>query len=273
MKIIKYNKYIDRIGIEFEGMFMPALDQYFNNAGRPAWVGEYGTDGSVGSDSYKKSDGCNARELRSQPLTEKLLNQALENMFAFEQSGAYIVNSRCGLHHHFSFSNNGFGSLVDKVFYDDYCAMFHKNFYKVYANRRRNHYSKEKYASIERHFKYQSDHRYQFVNYCWNKHRTIEFRGYGGRFATLTGLSEIIQRTIDLVGNHIDKYKARFAHIIYALPAPKNANHVEIVMDVKKDQPPQTIVLPCSVQPPQQLSDFIFPMENPLKISDTSNHV
>ena len=42
--------------------------------------------------------------------------------------------------------------------------------------------------------------RYHAVNYCYTKHGTIEFRAYGGEYATLPGLADCINETVHLIG-------------------------------------------------------------------------
>lgn len=246
MKKIRYNKYIDKIGVEFEGIFTASsvdklVDNYSgicyrdiihdtahfynNNIGR--LMAEYKRDGSIAFDYYieNNEDEYIRREITTKPLKSRDITTVLQYFNRLQKNSSYYINNSVGLHYHISINGNYYAYLVNPVFYDLYKKMFYDNFFDVYDNRINNNYCDFNYTNndiqssssytdnykksrllrdINRHFSLSSGNRYHAINYCYRKHKTIEFRAYGGQYATIQGLSDLIQKTINLIGQFIN---------------------------------------------------------------------
>lgn len=216
---VKYNKYIDKIGVEFEGFFD---DKLFNSMVEKKWPKLFqgaGTDGSL-----TRSDGMDrlhSLEMRTHPLTSLKLQRAIDLFTNWQKHKKYQINKTCGLHYHISLLRQYYPLITNPDFFDAYCKMFSKNWKRMYFVRSQNNYCS---SSIHRtnHFSLRPPSRYKMVNYCYRRHGTVEFRGFGGRGAKVKDLAKIIQNTIDLIGETIEKKEKEFkplnTHVLSPTP-------------------------------------------------------
>ena len=137
---IKFNKYINRIGIEFEGCFTGELLDHIEEHDTL----EVGDDVSVHSDWVHHR----AKEVRTVPLTAAPLNKVFDFFAAAEESKDYRINDSVGLHYHISFKKEYYYYLLNTDFYAAYDDMFKELCPTVYAKRYRNSYAarEPKYA-------------------------------------------------------------------------------------------------------------------------------
>lgn len=231
--MITYNKYIDKIGIEFEGywrnsVFSTIVSKFPN-------LKETHPDGSLVNNYY----GFSPYELTTNPCDAPALSQSLDFVKEKAQKGHVLIDGSVGLHFHISFTDRIYGSLCTKEFYDFYLDKFKSWFPAVFEERKEKHHCRASleegrparsmftlespyYASLvyggEReepkekkynHFTRQSRDRYHFINYQIREWKTVEFRGYGGSHATIEGLTECIQKTIDSIAEFISSYKGK----------------------------------------------------------------
>jgi len=209
MKKIYYNKYIDLIGIEFEGFFSPKILKEISNMKKSFRMFlDIVNDGSLTYDDIVRPNSFIAQEIKTIPSrTSKDLNAVLAYMNNIFKKD-YLINDSVGLHYHISLKDTGFGALCSEDFYNDYVKIVKAYFPKIYDSRKNNHYSKKEIKNKKGLFQKQSDNRYQFINYCYEKHRTIEFRFYGGKDATIEGLAKCIILTNRLIYQHMTKTKS-----------------------------------------------------------------
>lgn len=221
MKPIVYNKYINRIGIEFEGFFKPSLTFSYPEVPKGLFA-EHGGDGSLRSDNYSNNLDLVAHELRTYPLTADQLTDALGILDIRQNSGEYYLNSSCGLHFHVSLTQQElYLNLVEEGFYNAFAKMFKQAFPRVYEERSTAYYSMERYVSedlnsnmlrelrdrrnkINSKFSLSGGNKYAFIHYQIANRGTIEFRAYGGKRATVEELAICIQNTINLIQEYID---------------------------------------------------------------------
>lgn len=223
---IKYNRFIKAVGIEFEGLYLPGILKEIEKKG---FIEEVKYDGSLHSIS-EDEEGYEAREVITTPAsTSSRLNEILEYFDKLYKNEQYRLNRTCGLHYHISVKDEVFGALCSLEFFKSYIVTFNKVAPDVFEERKNNYYCnfflenvygrssngqiKLTPRILNKHFGLQSAIRYLAINYCYLKHKTIEFRGYGGEHATIKGLAEIINATINLIGlfgKHGGVYKKRF---------------------------------------------------------------
>lgn len=210
---IKYNRHIKAIGIEFEGLYKPVFVDYIRNNYMQYHIADIGHDASIHHDDVSISSGMHSLEMRSRPLDAKQANEILSVFNTAQKKEEYYINNSIGLHYHISLDNIAYSAVDTPEFYSKYMRMFKKNYPIIYENRKQSRYCtpfpSKTYKSAElakkRHFTRSSSNRYHFINYCYSKHGTVEFRGFGGFGATFTGLANIIQDTINLIGEHTRK--------------------------------------------------------------------
>jgi len=182
---IPKTKAIKAIGIELEG----AWTRYYTNGvptrtytentdiirqGRPKFM-KY--DGSVSID--RQDSGCEyVGEIASKPMQPR----AITSWVRRNQPDAF--NDTCGAHMHISTHSNGdYICLTDKKFWETFRTKigrwgnkmnFKKNheFWKRYEGK--NSYCKPEFKPAEQ--LYSENTRYTQINYCWSKHKTLEFR-------------------------------------------------------------------------------------------------
>ena len=204
---IEYNKHIDRIGIEFEGLFSNDFIEDLSYH-RPPFLLSVGSDSSI-----RSAYNMQTAEARTRPLFSEELIKAIKFFSEAQKKKSYRINSSCGLHYHVSIKKEAYPLIVNQEFFDNYRKMFSKNFPKVYKTRYNNHYcsatiSKEKHFTIK-----EPPSRYKMVNYCLEKHGTVEFRAYGGKDAKVRELGELIKDTLALIGTTIDKGEGKYKPI------------------------------------------------------------
>lgn len=221
MKKIKYNKYINKIGIEFEGFWERNLISNLSDSAdsEGTMIADVKGDGSLEYDDNSSliSTSYAAREVVTNALKEGQVNTVLKGMNKYFKNEEYKINNTVGLHFHVSLNKYAFGTVCTPDFFRAYVDMFRRRFNAVYENRKNNRYCS---FAIKRpaylHFKRQSNDRYTVINYCLEKHNTVEFRGYGGKFATVEGLARMIQATIDLIDTFCNtkiSYSKKFSNV------------------------------------------------------------
>lgn len=222
MRTIKYNKYIDKIGIEFEGFWsLESLTEM--SEGIDSWnsvFSEIKGDGSLSqyANGPLIPENYKARECITKPLGADDLNIVLHTINTLFNEGSYKINDSVGLHFHISLNGYTFGSICTPQFFGAYVDMFKKRFNTVYEARKNSQYCAfeirhKYYKRGSTHFSRQSRDRYTVINYCLNKHKTVEFRGYGGQHATIEELADMIQATINLIKQYANipfTYKRKF---------------------------------------------------------------
>jgi len=205
---LKLSKYIDKIGIEFEGFYSPDFLSALSDIESGSLIRDVHNDGSLSSDD-SIPENYRSKEAITRPLLSLELDTIL-NIFDKEfKDKNYLINDSTGLHYHISLKDNAFAHLCKPTFYDQYIKMFAATSQRIFKERKNNSYAltniDDHYdGEIEKHFRYQSDHRYCFINYSYMEHGTVEFRGYGSRYATIKGLRRMIQDTSDLITEFVD---------------------------------------------------------------------
>lgn len=193
---------VNLIGIEFEGLF---------DDNSPIWyllekIGLWEQDGDSSVENQGEGNEYNPKECRTKPMNEKELNKILRIMRYAEKKGLYKLNESVGLHFHVSVTENNYGSICTKEFYNDMENMFRVHFPRVYESRKHGPYARVDEIRPD-HFERTSYARYRMVNYCYTEHKTFEVRLYGGEFATIKGLANCINRTLAIVEMHAKKHK------------------------------------------------------------------
>jgi len=198
---ISFNKYINKIGVEFEGLYKTNFYDKLSNVNLEDIILTCKGDGSV----HERGEGYGyvPRECVTQPLNARELTTALEMFEEANDKKEYAINETCGLHYHISLVKNYYGYIDNKDFYKKFIKMFESKFPTVFNDRKDNSYCSSA-ISQRKHFTLCSEDRYRMINYCYQKHHTVEFRGYGGKYATISELGKIIQETIDFIGKYIE---------------------------------------------------------------------
>lgn len=207
MKPITFNKYINRIGIEFEGFYTRPFALDIMNMGL-----------NIDSDASLKNEwhDCDTYEVTTPPCTSGKLSDFLAIWAVRAKTNDYRINSTVGLHYHISLNKQYYYYIMQPDFFRAYHAMFKEHFPIVFKDRDRNRYSygtprlkeldlicrKKPRTSLDR------DPKYSFIYYQYNALKTAEFRAYGGEYATIEGLSDCIQKTIDLIKHYIESQPA-----------------------------------------------------------------
>lgn len=242
MNSLHYNKYVNRVGIEFEGLY----DGDFRNSLLRHYdlIRDETEDSSIENDS----DNLDATEIRTQPLTAGGLNEVLGIYNKNYKADLYQINSSVGLHYHISLKKRYYGYLVNQDFYDAYVKMVKLHFPKLYQDRKGNNYC---YANllelddsyydddtVKDHFQLQSENKYAFVNYQYLEHSTIEFRAYGGTYASIEGLAKCIQLTIDLIEKFIKTHEMKPVKLEFQKPNSCPLRHINkhVVISRMKNQ-------------------------------------
>jgi hypothetical protein len=226
MKQIKFNKYINKIGIEFEGLYYPdTLLQIKSNIDRPkSLLREAHQDGSVGcleSDRPRFCVNYFPYEVTTKPLMASGLSRVLKGYREFENDGKYYVNETVGLHFHISLKNSYYYFIDNPAFFKAWLRLFEKTEPEVYQYRKtHNHYCSPVYSK-KNHYTLSSPDRYHMVNYCYKEHTTVEFRGYGGKYATIEGLSRMIQGTINLIEKFVPAQEKKYHQFKDEIATPK----------------------------------------------------
>lgn len=220
MKKIKYNKYINKIGVEFEGLYRDAFLLMLQHIEGGDIIRDCKNDGSV----HRRDEGYGyeSKECVTQPLNSAQLNKAMELFGKANDAKDYLINETCGLHYHISLNKNYYGYIDNRVFYKKFINMFKTKFPVIFADREENTYCQA--AIPVKHFTLSSSDRYRMVNYCYKKHSTVEFRGYGGKLANLQELAEIIQETINLIGEHIDAFETEIKPALFDVKLESSEN-------------------------------------------------
>lgn len=223
---MNYNKYIDRIGIEFEGYWtsdnFPVIIEQF------PFLSDHHFDGSL----VTKYASFTPRELITEPLRKNEIDEVFRYVKILRDKKQYMIDDTVGLHFHISFADKIYGALCSEKFYKYYLDKFALWFPNIWAIRKDNHYCRaslqnydegEEGITKKEHFKRQSGFRYHFINYQIAEHKTIEVRGYGGKDATVEGLEECIQKTIDCIPRFIQIYKG--SEQVIRIQADENPTH------------------------------------------------
>ena len=222
---MELSKHIKKIGIEFEGFYSSNFLRYIENHMLGRLINDIGSDGSLNSDAYTRAHSLSGKELRSVPTRDN--KQLIELLSIFQKAkneGEYYNNSSVGLHYHISLDIPTYGAIDNIRFYNAYMDMFRKNYPIVFEDRKKHNYCmallQDKYSSnlsLEqiriRHFSRSSYTRYTMINYCLEKHGTVEFRGFGGLNASFMGLSNMIMDTSRLIDQFAKQKQVLEAHI------------------------------------------------------------
>lgn len=201
---IIFNKYINLIGVEFEGCYDIEFKKWCNRESGSELIYDIKGDGSVRcmNNSEYARDLIPA-ECVTNPLNGEQLTRVLDIWDDKFQSADYTLNASTGLHFHVSLKKQYYAYIDNQEFYDEFVEMFRADFPKIYEERANTHYCKVNHS--DQHFTLESRDRYASVNYCYKKHGTVEFRAYGGTYASIKGLGVMIQKTINLIGQFIDR--------------------------------------------------------------------
>ena len=183
---IPKTKAINAIGIELEG----GWTRYYNEAGKPIRYHDEGCkiirngkpkmlkhDGSVYMD--KSNSGCDyVGEIASKPMQPR----AITSWVRRNQPDAF--NKTCGAHMHVSTkSTSDYMCLTDHKFWQ-----FFREKIAKWGNKKKFDKSHEFWQRLEGKNQYckvehtperqmhEGNNRYTQINYCWSKHRTLEFR-------------------------------------------------------------------------------------------------
>jgi len=217
--MIKYPKSIDRVGIEFEGIYSPLLSDELEELRNDGLL-DISFDGSVNNTDRELYAHYSEYECITKPLLANNLNKILKRYNEWHKKNLYILNRSTGLHFHISVKENGFGSICVPSFYIDVVDYFRKNQNKVYTDRKLNRYC---YADMDKsadgtneelqsQFRENSRNRYHAINYSvegnsGNRVETVEIRLYGGSHATIDGLSDSIQAVLNIIHEHYMRKK------------------------------------------------------------------
>lgn len=208
IKPIIYNPYIDLVGIEFEGLFTLEFKKYCHNNSSGNLIYDLHSDCSVNCVTPEEmSAGYSTFEVLTQPAKGDKLAEVLQLFSDKQLTKDYNLNKTCGLHFHVSLNKAYYAYIDNQEFYDEFVEMFKTNFPDVYKERKNQHYCKVVHSP--NHFKLCSQDRYASVNYCYTKHKTVEFRCYGGSKSTVEGLADMIQKTLNLIGDFIERREAK----------------------------------------------------------------
>jgi hypothetical protein len=209
IKFFKYPKYINLIGIEFEGIYYRPDETKLIDLERRGFI-EITTDSSLNYDGFDSED-YRALELKTKPLNDKELYFIIKKFIRFEADGIYNINKSCGLHFHISTKKNYQAHCQRIEFFNDVVKMFKEKYPDVYAERENNYYCNtgfEDYIEREETFYKQSVKRYHAVNYSLegvDEIPTIEIRLYGGSYATISGLYQAIKEVVKIIGKYTRK--------------------------------------------------------------------
>lgn len=235
------SKHIKKIGIEFEGFYSDTFIRYIENNMLDRLINDIGTDGSLNNDDYTRAKGLSPKELRSVPTREPA--QLIELLSTFQKAkneGEYYNNNSVGLHYHISLDLPTYGAINNIRFYNAYMDMFKKNYTVVFEDRAKDTYCmahlRDKYSNLDtpeqinrKHFTRSSYSRYTMINYCFSKHGTVEFRGFGGYNASFMGLSNMIMDTSRLIDEFVKQSYSMEAHI----PEVEKITKKPITYDIK----------------------------------------
>lgn len=235
IKAIKLNKFIDKVGIEFEGSFSRSFyDECCSKSTETTkkCVLARHSDCSVNALTYAEHDmyQCEivTRALKGKRLTEIL--RLFDEKFSADE---YSINESCGLHFHVSLKKNYYAYIDNQEFYDAFIDMFKTNFPDVWRERSQKSYCKVNHQ--DQHFTLSSKDRYAAVNYCYRKHHTVEFRLYGGSHGTIEGLAKVIDLTLKLIQSFIedkDKTPKKIPYGIYADLNDREENAKQLKYDI-----------------------------------------
>jgi hypothetical protein len=213
-----YKNIIDRIGIEFEGLFTDNTESTLIQLQDNKLV-RLEDDSTIRNGDI---DYVVAREVKTAPLGAEELERILNMFSKWQQKGDYIVNHSCGLHYHISLKDNGFGHICRPDFYISMIDLFKNKYPKIWNDREKNQYCWADYKTdrngrtvkIEDHFTKDTEDtgtRYHLVNYSTEyttelgNVETVEIRFYGGEYATIKELKQVIQDTINIIKIHVNK--------------------------------------------------------------------
>ncbi len=207
---MNYPSCIDRIGIEFEGLYTSEAIDELN--GIDKYISDYGHDGTI---SYGRLDSSvyEAYEIKTAPLKKTGLEIVLSTFDKLYQDNQYVVNASCGLHFHISLNDRYFANVCSPEFYDNMILLLQSKYTKVFDDRKNSQFCFYKWETdrnnntIEdiarwkyRQFAHGSSDRYHAVNYSVEDETdTVEIRLYGGKYATIKELGALIQDTINLM--------------------------------------------------------------------------
>jgi len=133
-KTIFFNEYINKVGIEFEGLFKQTLfDELGDNLrNSDPQFDNFHSDGSI-SGGYSNEI---AYELITRPLGEDDLNTVIDRMADYQNNKLYRLNSSTGLHFHVSLNKCYYAYIDNKSFFDKFVEMFKKVCPEVYKERK-----------------------------------------------------------------------------------------------------------------------------------------
>lgn len=229
MNYYKYPKYINLIGIEFEGAYKRDIINFLEQDR----LLEVTTDGSVSIEDLD-SDIYAPYEVKTKPLNSKQLASIIRSFKVMENNKNYVINESCGLHFHISL-NKSYQAYCQRIeFYNDMYNFFKNKYPRIFNARSGNQYCRAELRDYERQsqFNRASGDRYHIVNYSLEGDRhipTIEIRFYGGRYASIKGLYQVIKQTIDIIGKHtkidrtISDYKEEHQEVCHFLPVDIDA--------------------------------------------------
>jgi len=218
--MIKFNKYINLVGVEFEGLFTLKFKEKCHKIEGRGMIDTMYRDGSVSIQTREEQDLV-PQEVVSTPQKKGELDDLLDFFQEAQESKDYNLNSSTGLHFHVSLKKNYYGYIDNEDFYQEWVKMFKTNYPKIYDDRKNNSYCSEHHESG--HFQRTSDRRYSMVNYCYDEHTTVEFRAYGGEYATVKELKNVIQDTLNLIKKFIQNRE-------------KNQTRVERTIEIKETE-------------------------------------
>lgn len=198
MTKIKFNNAINKVGVEFEGLFCEDLISNLDLS-----LFEKNRDSSIVRNEVYTHDPY---EIITKPCNANELNRCLKVMNELFLNKAYILNYSTGLHFHISVNKMGFASCRNLQFYSEVCNMIQNKAPKVYLERLHNRYCS---VDIENYYFYEliPGNRYKAINFTKKGGSyTIEVRLYGGKYATIQELTTIIQNTLIIVKKYYDKH-------------------------------------------------------------------
>lgn len=268
-KYYKYPRYINLIGIEFEGAYKRNIIELLERD-RLLTVT---SDGSVNINSLE-SDIYAPYEVLTKPLKGKELANVIKQFSIMEKNEDYIINNTCGLHFHISLKKC-YQAYVQRIeFYNDMYNFFKIKYPRIFTERSNNQYCRAELRGeyIKSQFNRSSEDRYHLVNYSLEGEAcipTIEIRFYGGSYSSVKGLYKIIQQTIKIIGKHIKidrtiaDHKAEIEDVCRILPT--------VISPIKRTEQYKTVKinpLKFASKKVRSKTEYIFKSGNNIKEID-----
>lgn len=247
---VTYNKYINAVGIEFEGFYSTMLYKYLLS--NRDIISDVKNDGSLRVlDTFSNWSGetCSYEvEVTTKAIkTSDELNHILSFFHDMQQVRQYVVNETVGLHFHVSLKEKYYAMIVSPHFFARFRKAFSEAYPEMYTSRcftkntlRRHSYCKT--HPSKNHYRLHSYDRYAMVNYVYPIHGTVEFRAYGGESATMAGLAHCIRMALQCIQDEIEWYQSKKNKEIKLSIADTKQAIEPIVINLEKDPENQAIL-------------------------------